>query len=58
MLDPNPLVNGKGVKLLNQFGIKTEIGLYLEDVKIPNFCALDVFASKSFARTNINLINE
>jgi len=36
MLDPNPLVNGKGVKLLNQFGIKTEIGLCLEDVKKIN----------------------
>ena len=23
--------------------------LYLEDVEIPNFCALDVFASKTFA---------
>ena len=32
--------------------------LYLEDVRIPNFCALDVFASKSFANENKNLINE
>ena len=32
--------------------------LYLEDVEIPNFCALDVFASKTFAKTNENLIND
>ena len=32
--------------------------LYLEDVQIPNFCALDVFASKTFANSNINLIND
>jgi ABC-type nitrate/sulfonate/bicarbonate transport systems, periplasmic components len=32
--------------------------LYLEDVEIPNFCALDVFASKSFANTNKSLIND
>ena len=32
--------------------------LYLEDVGIPNFCALDVFASKSFAGGNKNLIND
>ena len=29
--------------------------LYLEDVEIPNFCALDVLASKSFASANNNL---
>ena len=32
--------------------------LYLEDVKIPNFCALDVFASKTFANSNKNMIND
>ncbi len=32
--------------------------LYLDDVKIPNFCALDVFASKTFAKKNNNLIND
>ena len=32
--------------------------LYLEDVEIPNFCALDVFASKTFAGNNKNLIND
>ena len=32
--------------------------MYLEDVEIPNFCALDVFASKSFASANKNLVND
>ncbi|MBH90888.1 MAG: hydroxymethylpyrimidine ABC transporter substrate-binding protein [Candidatus Marinimicrobia bacterium] len=32
--------------------------MYLENVQIPNFCALDIFASKSFAKNNENLINE
>ena len=32
--------------------------IYLEDVEIPNFCALDVFASKTFASKNMNLIND
>ena len=32
--------------------------LYLEDVQIPNFCALDIFASKTFAKDNKNLIND
>ena len=32
--------------------------LYLEDVEIPNFCALDVFASKTIAGNNKNLIND
>ena len=32
--------------------------MYLEDVEIPNFCALDVFASKTFANKNMNLIND
>ena len=32
--------------------------LYLEDVEIPNFCALVVFASKSFANSNKNLVND
>ena len=32
--------------------------LYLEDVEIPNFCALDLFASKSFANANKNLVND
>jgi len=32
--------------------------LYLEDVEIPNFCALDIFASKTFANSNKNLIND
>ena len=32
--------------------------LYLEDVQIPNFCALDIFASKTFAKENKNLIND
>ena len=32
--------------------------LYLDDVEIPNFCALDVFASKSFTDTNKSLIND
>ena len=32
--------------------------MYLEDVQIPNFCALDVFASKNFAKGNKNLIND
>ena len=36
MLDPNPLVNGKGIKLLNKFGIKTEVGLCSEDIKKMN----------------------
>jgi len=30
----------------------------LEDVQIPNFCALDVFASKTFANSNKNLIDD
>jgi len=32
--------------------------IYLEDVKIPNFCALDLFVSKSFANSNISIIND
>jgi len=32
--------------------------IYLEDVKIPNFCALDIFSSKSFADSNKNIIND
>jgi len=32
--------------------------IYLEDVKIPNFCALDIFVSKSFADSNMNIIND
>ena len=32
--------------------------LYLENVQIPNFCALDIFASKTFAKDNKNLIND
>ncbi len=32
--------------------------LYLDDVEIPNFCALDVFASKFFVNTNKILIND
>tara|TARA_A100001015_G_scaffold252083_1_gene291484 strand:+ start:648 stop:1517 length:870 start_codon:yes stop_codon:yes gene_type:complete len=32
--------------------------IYLEDVNIPNFCALDVFASKSFANSNKKLIDD
>ena len=32
--------------------------LYLEDVEIPNFCALDIFASKSFAKVNKNFVND
>ena len=32
--------------------------LYLEDVEIPNFCALDVFVSKYFASANKNLIDD
>ena len=32
--------------------------VYLEDVQIPNFCALDVFASKEFANSNKNIIND
>ena len=32
--------------------------IYLEDVEIPNFCALDVFASKEFANSNMNIIND
>tara|TARA_A100000164_G_scaffold308456_1_gene285519 strand:+ start:10 stop:879 length:870 start_codon:yes stop_codon:yes gene_type:complete len=32
--------------------------LYLEDVEIPNFCALDVFASKSFASINKDLLHD
>ena len=32
--------------------------LYLENVQIPNFCALDIFASKTFAKENKNLIND
>ena len=32
--------------------------LYLENVQIPNFCALDVFASKTFANSNKNLIDD
>jgi len=32
--------------------------IYLEDVRIPNFCALDVFVSKTFANSNKNIIND
>lgn len=32
--------------------------LYLENVKIPNFCALDLFTSKSFYESNINLCTD
>jgi len=32
--------------------------IYLEDVQIPNFCALDVFVSKTFANSNKNIIND
>jgi len=32
--------------------------IYLEDVQIPNFCALDVFSSKTFANSNKNIIND
>jgi len=32
--------------------------IYLEDVQIPNFCALDVFVSKTFANSNKNTIND
>ena len=32
--------------------------IYLEDVQIPNFCALDVFVSKTFANSNENIIND
>ena len=32
--------------------------IYLEDVEIPNFCALDLFVSKSFANSNISIIND
>ena len=32
--------------------------IYLEDVKIPNFCALDIFVSKTFGNKNKNIIND
>ena len=32
--------------------------IYLEDVQIPNFCALDLFVSKTFANSNKNIIND
>ena len=32
--------------------------IYLEDVQIPNFCALDVFVSRTFASSNKNIIND
>jgi len=32
--------------------------IYLEDVEIPNFCALDLFVSKSFANSNMSIIND
>jgi len=32
--------------------------IYLEDVQIPNFCALDIFVSKTFANSNKNIIND
>ena len=32
--------------------------IYLEDVQIPNFCALDVFVSKTFANSNKIIIND
>ncbi len=32
--------------------------IYLEDVQIPNFCALDVFVSKNFANSNKNIVND
>ena len=32
--------------------------LYLKDVEIPNFCALDLFSSDLFIKKNINLIND
>ena len=32
--------------------------IYLEDVQIPNFCALDLFVSKTFATSNKNIIND
>ena len=32
--------------------------IYLEDVQIPNFCALDIFSSKNFAKANRNMIND
>jgi len=32
--------------------------IYLDDVQIPNFCALDVFVSKTFANSNKNIIND
>jgi len=32
--------------------------IYLEDVEIPNFCALDLFVSKTFANSNMNIISD
>ena len=32
--------------------------IYLEDVEIPNFCALDIFTSKKFSKLNKNIVND
>ena len=48
--------NFEGVESrLEQLNVKK---VYLEDVNIPNFCALDLFTSKSFYEKNINLCKD
>lgn len=43
-LDPNPLVAGKGVKILNDAGITTEVGILEEEAKAQNRGFLKVMA--------------
>lgn len=43
-LDPNPLVAGKGVKILNDAGIETEVGILEDQAKAQNRGFLKVMA--------------
>ena len=43
-LDPNPLVAGKGVKILNDAGIETEVGILEKDAQAQNHGFLKVMA--------------
>ena len=36
MIDPNPLNNGKGIKLLREHGIKTECGILEDELRKIN----------------------